>query len=177
MVSFTDAQTSGFTLKSGQSQVTSNQCMSRLDIINKYNVNINPLLCADNELAVKSLWVSGGFSAIMTVGRDTVFYGYYLNLFGSMSNRDVSSIAGLNSLIHSLYYHTETSDLIFTISNGSSTNPPSGWTTLGVNTNNYDKTSFTYQGYIPTVQGWRWILDTSNPFGTTVGSTRTITLI
>jgi hypothetical protein len=178
MVSYTDAQTSGATLKSGQSQVTSNQCMTRLDIVTKYNVNINILLCANNQLAPKSIWeIISGFSATMTVGRDTVFYGYYLNLFGSMSNRDVSSVAGSNALIHSLYYHTQTGDLIFTISNGSSITPPSGWTTLGINSNNYNRSSFTYQGYISSVQGWRWILSTGNPIGTTIGATRAITLI
>jgi hypothetical protein len=52
MVSFTDAQTSGFTLKSGQSHVTSNQCMTRLDIVTKYNVSISGY--ADNQLVPKS---------------------------------------------------------------------------------------------------------------------------
>ena len=56
MVTFTNAQSSGAALKSGQSHVTSNQCMTRLDIVTKYNVNINILLCADNQLAPKSLW-------------------------------------------------------------------------------------------------------------------------
>ena len=52
MVSFTDAQTSGFSLKSGQSHVTSNQCMTRLDIVTKYNVSISGY--ADNQLVPKS---------------------------------------------------------------------------------------------------------------------------
>jgi hypothetical protein len=52
MVSFTDAQTSGFTLKSGQSHVTSNQCMTRFDFITKYNVTISGY--SDNQLVPKS---------------------------------------------------------------------------------------------------------------------------
>ena len=54
MVSFTDAQTSGFTLKSGQSHVTSNQCMTKSEILTKYNVTISGY--ADNQLVPKSAW-------------------------------------------------------------------------------------------------------------------------
>lgn len=39
MVSFTDAQGGGFTLKSGQSAVTSNQCMDKTTALAKYNLN------------------------------------------------------------------------------------------------------------------------------------------
>lgn len=39
MVSFTDAQGGGFTLKSGQSPVTSNQCMNKTDALAKYNLD------------------------------------------------------------------------------------------------------------------------------------------
>ena len=39
MVSFTDAQGGGFTLKSGQSAVTSNQCMNKTDALAKYNLD------------------------------------------------------------------------------------------------------------------------------------------
>lgn len=61
MVSFTDAQTSGFTLKSGQSHVTSNQCMTSSDITTKYNVTIgttyaNPY--ASNQLVAKVDWLA-----------------------------------------------------------------------------------------------------------------------
>jgi hypothetical protein len=74
MVTFTNAQTSGAALKSGQSHVTSNQCMTRLDIVTKYNVNVNILLCADNQLAPKSLWeitvYQFGFSAGYSTGAD-----------------------------------------------------------------------------------------------------------
>lgn len=54
-ISFTDIQTSGFILKTGESHVTSNQCMTRDDIVNKYYVNVN--FTANNQLAVKSLCV------------------------------------------------------------------------------------------------------------------------
>jgi hypothetical protein len=52
-ISFTDIQTSGFILKTGESHVTSNQCMTRDDIVNKYYVNVT--FTANNQLAVKAL--------------------------------------------------------------------------------------------------------------------------
>lgn len=60
MVSFTDAQTSGFSLKSGQSHVTSNQCMTSSDITTKYNVVINGSY-ASNQLVPKIDWGSSSF--------------------------------------------------------------------------------------------------------------------
>lgn len=52
-ISFTDIQTSGFILKPGESHVTSNKCMTRDDIVNKYYVNVT--FTANNQLAVKAL--------------------------------------------------------------------------------------------------------------------------
>ena len=55
MVSFTDAQGGGFTLKSGQSSVTSNQCMTKAQVLAKYNLgstNLNAY--ASNQLVPKS---------------------------------------------------------------------------------------------------------------------------
>lgn len=60
MVSFTDAQTSVFTLKSGQSIVTSNQCMTKLDALTKYNLNATSMSAyTDLQLVLKSAWVNG----------------------------------------------------------------------------------------------------------------------
>lgn len=56
MVSFTDAQSSGFILNGGQNHVTSNQCMTKDDWIAKYNIvagNLSGL--AGNQLVQKSL--------------------------------------------------------------------------------------------------------------------------
>jgi len=52
-ISYTDIQTSGFILKTGESHVTSNQCMTRSDIQNKYYVNVTSTDM--NQLAVKAL--------------------------------------------------------------------------------------------------------------------------
>jgi len=59
MVSFTDAQTSGIALKAGQSHVTSNECMTKTQIQDKYNVLTAPMdSYASNQLVPKSQWVS-----------------------------------------------------------------------------------------------------------------------
>jgi hypothetical protein len=81
MVTFTNAQSSGAALKSGQSHVNSDQCMTRLDIVTKYNVNINILLCADNQLAPKSLW-------------EAVMYPFEMQRFGYLTSAEACS--GIN---------------------------------------------------------------------------------
>lgn len=178
MVSYTDAQTSGATLKSGQSHVTSNQCMTRLDIVTKYNVIISEFLFPNNQLVPKGAWgIISGFSATMTVGNTSAYYGYYSNLFGSISNADISAIAGSNAILHGLYYNNSAGNLIFHIVNNSTTVDPSGWTTLSINGSNYNRSSFVFKGYVSFYGYWEWVLVTSNPIGTAIGSTKTITLI
>jgi hypothetical protein len=60
MVSFTDAQGGGFTLQSGQSSVTSNQCMTKDDALTKYVLDSSYMSSyASNELVPKSTWVAG----------------------------------------------------------------------------------------------------------------------
>lgn len=59
MVSYTDAQSGGFTLNSGQSHVTSNQCMTKSDALTKYNLDPAPMSSyANNQLVPKSTWVA-----------------------------------------------------------------------------------------------------------------------
>jgi hypothetical protein len=62
MVSYSDARTSPFVLKPGQAPVESNQCMTRLDIVTKYNVQSG---LPDNQLVPKSAWVASN-SAVFT---------------------------------------------------------------------------------------------------------------
>lgn len=59
MVTFTNAQTSPFSLKSGQSPVTSNQCMTKANILEKYNVTISGY--ANNQLVPKIDWNPSSF--------------------------------------------------------------------------------------------------------------------
>ena len=59
MVTFTQAQSLGFALKSGQSHVTSNQCMTKSDALAKYNVDADAMSSyANNQLVPRSAWVS-----------------------------------------------------------------------------------------------------------------------
>jgi hypothetical protein len=69
MVTFTNAQSSPFSLKPGQSSVTSNQCMTKLDITTKYNVTVSGY--ADNQLVPKSAWVGSSFSILLSNPRLT----------------------------------------------------------------------------------------------------------
>lgn len=57
MVSFIDAQGSGFTLKSGQSHINSPQCMTRANMNLRYNV-LDPTSYLSNELVPKSAWAA-----------------------------------------------------------------------------------------------------------------------
>lgn len=59
MVSFTDAQSGGFNLNSGQSPVTSNQCMTKNDALTKYALDSSYMSgYASNQLVPKSAWIS-----------------------------------------------------------------------------------------------------------------------
>jgi hypothetical protein len=60
MVTFTNAQGGGFTLNSGQSPVTSNECMTKSQALTKYNLDASAMSAyANNQLVPKSVWVSG----------------------------------------------------------------------------------------------------------------------
>ena len=57
MVSFTQAQSLGFTLKSGQSHTTSNQCMTKSEALAKYNLDASAMSSyASNQLVPRSAW-------------------------------------------------------------------------------------------------------------------------
>lgn len=60
MVTFTQASTLGFTLNTGQSHVTSNQCMTKSDALAKYNLSAESMNgYANNQLVPRSAWVGG----------------------------------------------------------------------------------------------------------------------
>lgn len=60
MVSFTDAQSSPFSLNSGESPVTSNQCMDKTAALTKYNLSSSAMSAyASNQLVPKSVWETG----------------------------------------------------------------------------------------------------------------------
>ena len=60
MVSYTDAQGGGFTLNSGQSSTTSNQCMTKSDALTKYYLDSTLMSgYSNNQLVPKSAWAGG----------------------------------------------------------------------------------------------------------------------
>jgi hypothetical protein len=66
MVSYTDAQGGGFTLKSGQSSITSNQCMTKNDALAKYVLDSAYMTSyASNQLVPKSTWVAGTTNSVV----------------------------------------------------------------------------------------------------------------
>lgn len=75
MVSYTDAQGGGFTLKPGQSAVTSNQMMDKTAALAKYNLNVPSMSTYGAlQLVPKSAWVIAGTFAIFSF--DTTNAGY-----------------------------------------------------------------------------------------------------
>lgn len=83
MVSYTDAQSGGFALKSGQSSVTSNQCMTKNDAFTKYNlaVTANTNSVASNQLMRKDYWVgatilSYSYTLYYSVQADVSLFGF-----------------------------------------------------------------------------------------------------
>jgi uncharacterized delta-60 repeat protein len=67
MVSFTDAQGGGFTLKAGQSNVNSLQCMTKAEALAKYNlVTANMDAYTNTQLVPKIAWVPS--NCILSIG-------------------------------------------------------------------------------------------------------------
>jgi len=73
MVSFTDAQGGGFSLNGGQSHVTSEQCMTKDEVIAKYNVlAANFSIYSGSQLVPKAAWASGVvYSSVVKTGTFT----------------------------------------------------------------------------------------------------------
>ena len=77
MVSYTDAQGGGFTLNSGQSSTTSNQCMTKSDALTKYYLDSTLMSgYSSNQLVPKSAWV-GGPTFAWFLAEETVTAGMF----------------------------------------------------------------------------------------------------
>ena len=77
-VSFTNAQTGGFILKPGQSSVTSNEQMTKLDATTKYYLNESNIYLApkpDNQIVVKQdLQSSDPATATLTITYESQYW-------------------------------------------------------------------------------------------------------
>lgn len=111
------------------------------------------------------------WTSTMTVGNQAIAkiqnYGFATGFFsyGSLSDTTIDTFG--NRTINSFSWNS-TNTLLLNISNG----PNSGWTSIKVNNVTFNRTAASYAN-----GSWTWSNTTSNPFGATVGATRTITFI
>lgn len=102
------------------------------------------------------------------VDKFNLIYGYSSSLgVGSISDGTFNPKGGATIL--SLNYNSSVSQLFFQI-NGTQTN--AGWTTVTIAGTAYTRASATFSTSGGTTS-WAWSTGT-NPFGTTVGATRTV---
>lgn len=117
------------------------------------------------------------WSATMTVGSmslyKSTFYGYQSAAysFGSLTDITVDNLGGV--IVSYLQYSGST----FTFGVKSGTQPNSGWTSIQIGSQTINRTSL---NYINTNTYNNWVMwqgtVSTNPFGTTAGVTRSITL-
>lgn len=121
-------------------------------------------------------------SQVVTVGyaSDPTFYsygsepGYYGSISDGTSN--IYSGASILALNYFYYYGNElvpTFDSVIFIVSGNS--PNSGWSTMSINGINFSRSGATY--YYDSGQNktsWYWNTPGLNPFGTTIGATKTV---
>ena len=115
---------------------------------------------------------SATWTSTMTVGNQMIAkiqnYGYLVSIihnYGSLSDTTIDTFG--NRTITGFYWNS-LNNLILNITNG----PNSGWTSIKVNNTTFNRTAATFGN-----GSWVWSNTTSNPFGTTVGATKTITFV
>ena len=149
---FTDLQTSGFTLNAGQSAVTSNECVTKANALAKYNLSSTAMNSfASNQLVPKSAYASGAvtsYSYTVKLGTTltnvcsatpitiysesstwSTFMGLYqdagLTTFITGFNYVVQSV---NNDIYSIDYNIETSDSYLGTDTGNNCTTAYGYT-------------------------------------------------
>ena len=111
------------------------------------------------------------WTSTMTVGLQSIAkinnYGFQTGFFtfGSLSDTTIDTFG--NRTINSFSW-SSLNTLSLNIANG----PNSGWTSIKVNNVTFNRTAASFNN-----GAWTWTSITSNPFGATVGATRTITFI
>ena len=111
------------------------------------------------------------WTSTMTVGLQAIAkinnYGFQTGFFnfGSLSDTTIDTFG--NRTINSFSW-SSLNTLSLNITNG----PNSGWTSIKVNNTTFNRTAATFGN-----GSWVWSNTTSNPFGATVGATRTISFI
>jgi hypothetical protein len=139
MVSFNDAQSSGASLKAGQSHVNSDKCMTRLEIVTKYNVELSDVLFADNQLCTKFSWgIYGSNSSFSSLNQNIpymILYG-----MGADPNGDVYAVSSTGQI----YQQTGGTGNFSLLSHYSNR----FWSGITFTSNGDAYTCDTFQGYI-----------------------------
>ena len=180
MVNETDAQSGGFTLKSGQSNVTSTLCMTKLSALTRYNLTVALMSgYLDNQLVPKSVWQSAvvaEYNATMTVGNSFSSYGFRRGGFGALSSEDMGTIQSGARLREMYFQNNATRPYLQILIEGSTTVEPI-FSSVSMGSSTYARSDFaiSHGNNSPL---WFYVVYTStNPFGFTTGATRAIKFI
>lgn len=118
------------------------------------------------------------WSATMTVGTASAFkvnyYGYGLVIttpIGSLTDTTVDNLSGAPQVANLRWNPNQ---VIFSVGTGNL--PNSGFTTLTIGSSSFSRSSATYSTAISGQTQWVWSTST-NPFGTTSGATRSISMV
>jgi hypothetical protein len=155
------------------------------------NITINKVFVGSNPVWYRS------YSATMTVGKGSYtpflhspvdVFGY-TSAYGSLTRDDADSYSKPNAYISQLDWKTYDSDgrlYLRLYNNGGgmnsgASNGNEGWTTLTIGSKSYSRSSgWYYHG--SNYRQWLWMApamsssSSNNPFGTTVGATRSISI-
>ena len=116
---------------------------------------------------VGSQYLPSGYGLVPTQA------GSASNCAGSISDGTCNFLS--NAVISDLHWDNRISSVAFRARTGSATTTNSGFTTMTINGTSFSRSAATFQndttnGYT----GWVWLNVTTNPFGTTVGATKTV---
>ena len=101
-------------------------------------------------------------------------YGYGQG-YGSFSNGSSIPLFGAGATIYEFGYLTNSNQINFQIAGVPSGTPPTNWTTITIGNITYNRTQFNMSFGNP---WWYFqIITTPSPFGTTVGATKSITIL
>ncbi|AXQ66546.1 MAG: hypothetical protein [Caudoviricetes sp.] len=181
MVTFTEAQSLGFSLKSGQSHVTSSQCMTKNDALVKYNIDASAMSSyANNQLVPRSVWVISEYISTLIVGEKDPYdysWGYKSppSGWGAFSNPHVPEF-GEGSVVSELRWISSAGgsngNITIKVTGLSSQQPPTNWSEIEIGGISFSKNIFSIN-YINDY----WYMYSSgvtNPFGKIIGASVTV---
>jgi hypothetical protein len=181
IANFTDIQTSGFSLLPGQSHITSNKCMTRSEIMSKYDVWVSNAYASNQIIPKRNI----NFLRYDTlyVGKSGSMYGYRHPDTGGLGSWATPFITNPTTTIGTAITQDDTSPfayivglyhlnniLLFSIKRASTTLPLDRWNIMVINGIRFNKSDFTtYQSYDSSEISYD-LRPIANPFGTTAGA-------